>query len=222
MGASGISRLTALLGSITYLALFLIAVWGAYCLIIVWRRIAQKSFRSEAEQEDFLDQVDASLRRGDLAGLATELEGNLRAVPQLVLTAIENRGLGYERVRDMVVDRFQRDVMADLEYRLSWVQTIIKAAPMVGLFGTVLGMMGAFAKLAAAESVEPTALAEDISLALYTTAFGLAIAIPLVLCMASVNVRIRKLEDLVEAGVTRFFESFRAALGTTPSAVRMR
>ena len=45
-----------------------------------------------------------------------------------------------------------------------------------------------------------------------TTACGLAIAIPLVLCTASINVRIRKMEDLVAGGLTRFFEGLRVAL----------
>jgi biopolymer transport protein ExbB/TolQ len=88
----------------------------------------------------------------------------------------------------------------------------IKSEPMLGLFGTVLGMMGAFAKLAAAESVKPTELASDISLALITTAIGLAVAIPLGICMASINVRIRKMEDLAISGLTQVLESFRRGL----------
>ena len=84
---------------------------------------------------------------------------------------------------------------------------------MVGLLGTVVGMMGAFAKLAAEEIVKPDVLAQDISFALVTTASGLAIAIPLVFCTAAINVRIRRMEDLVAAGLTQFFERFRRALG---------
>jgi len=72
--------------------------------------------------------------------------------------------------------------------------------------------MGAFNTIAGKQNVEPDMLAADISLALITTACGLAIAIPLVLCTASINVRIRKMEDLVGSGLTRFLESFRAAL----------
>ena len=52
---------------------------------------------------------------------------------------------------------------------------------MVGLLGTVIGMMGAFAKIAGGDKVDPTQLADDISFASITTACGLAIAIPLVL-----------------------------------------
>jgi biopolymer transport protein ExbB/TolQ len=86
---------------------------------------------------------------------------------------------------------------------------------MLGLFGTVVGMIGAFATLATAETVEATALAGDINTALYTTAIGLAIAIPLVLCTASIHVRMRKMEDLVAAGLSRFLEVLRAAMERT-------
>jgi biopolymer transport protein ExbB/TolQ len=89
---------------------------------------------------------------------------------------------------------------------------MIKSAPMIGLFGTVLGMMGAFGKLAAAENVKPDDLAADISLALITTAIGLTIAIPLILSMASINIRIRKMEDLSVSGLARVLESFRLGL----------
>jgi biopolymer transport protein ExbB/TolQ len=60
--------------------------------------------------------------------------------------------------------------------------------------------------------VKPDQLASDISVALVTTASGLAIAIPLVICVTMINVRIRKMEDLVSAGLTRFLDSFRTVL----------
>ena len=197
-----------------YLALAAIALWGAFCVIVVWRRVASSRFRNEDEQEAFLDQLEESLENGDFDGVAEVCDGDDRAMSQLALLAVSNRRLGYAKVRTLVADRFQRDVLSDLEYRLSWVYTVIKSAPMVGLLGTVVGMMGAFSKLAASEQVEATHLADDISLALITTACGLAIAIPLVLCTASINVRIRKMEDLVGSGLSRFLESFRAAMKT--------
>lgn len=201
------------LAIIMYTALGSIALWGFFCVVMVWTRISNKRFRSEAAQAEFLNELEASISKGDFKSAGYLCEGDQRAMPQLVLMAIENRKVGYSKVRQLVLERFQRDVLADLEHRLSWVGTVIKSAPMVGLLGTVIGMMGAFGKLSAAESVKADALAGDIMVALITTACGLAIAIPLVLCTASINVRIRKLEDLVALGLTRFFDSFRAALG---------
>ena len=49
----------------------------------------------------------------------------------------------------------------------------------------------------------------DIQFALITTALGLAIAIPLVLCTAYINVAIRKMEDLVSYGLNQFLEVFK-------------
>jgi biopolymer transport protein ExbB/TolQ len=180
---------------------------------MAWLRVAQKRFRSESAQSEFLEALEEPLLRGNFEAAFDLCEGDQRAMPQLAQLAIANRKIGYAKVRQLVLDRFQRDVLADLEHRLSWVSTVIKSAPMLGLLGTVIGMMGAFATLATAETVDATKLADDINVALRTTAAGLAIAIPLVLCTASVNVRIRRMEDLVAAGLTRFLDSFRSALG---------
>ena len=201
----------------TYGALASAALWGLYCIVVVWTRVAQKRFKSEDEQDVFMDDVEQMLGAGDFDGVSEYSEGDSRAIPQIVEMAVRHRGLGYKRARQFVLDRFQRDVMSDLEYRLSWVSTVIKSAPMIGLFGTVFGMMGAFKTLATSESVEPSLLAGDINIALRTTACGLAIAIPLMILVATVNIRIAKMEDLVGSGLGRFMTTFREALAKTPA-----
>lgn len=202
--------ITKIVGIVIYVALGVIALWGAFCVIMVWWRVARTRFRNEQEQGEFLDKLDENLATGDFDSATQLCDGDDRAMPQLALLALSNRNISYAKVRSMLTDRFQRDVLSDLEYRLSWVYTVIKSAPMVGLLGTVVGMMGAFDELGAMEKVNADALATNISLALMTTACGLAIAIPLVLAAASVNVRIRKLEDLVGSGLARFLDTFKA------------
>jgi biopolymer transport protein ExbB/TolQ len=217
-----ISGLTNIFAWVFYGSLLLIALWGAFCVIMAFNRVSQKRFRTEQDQVDFLAEVEEPLEKGEFDAVAQTCEDDQRALPQLVLLAINNRDLEFRQTRQMLVDRFQRDVLADLDYRLSWVSTVIKAAPMIGLLGTVVGMMGAFGTLAASEKAEPTALASDIMLALITTACGLAIAIPLVLCLAAVNVRIRQMEDLVVSGLNRFLEDFRTTLDRFPVTERSR
>ncbi len=202
----------------TYLVLAAIALWGLYCIVIVWTRVGQKRFKTEEEQDLFMDDVEQMLDVGDFDGAAEYCAGDPRAIPQIIELAVANRALGYKKARQFVMDRFQRDVLSDLEYRLSWVSTVIKSAPMVGLFGTVFGMMGAFETLATAEQVEPSMLAGDINIALQTTACGLAIAIPLMLLTANVNIRIAKMEDLVGAGLGRFMQAFREGISRTQPA----
>lgn len=204
-----------LIGYLVYFVLAVLALWGAYCVIMVWRRVAQTRFSDEAEQEEFLGELEQTLESRNFDAAAELCEGDRRAMPQLALFAISNRQLGYDKIRRRVAERFQQDVMADIEHRLSWVNTVIKSAPMIGLLGTVMGMMGAFANLSSGEKVDTIQMAADIQFALITTACGLAIAVPLVLCLASINIRLTKMEDLVGSGLGRLFEAMKGALAVT-------
>ncbi len=200
------------LNKLVYLVLAGLALWGAYCVVMVWRRVGSTRFVDEYAQDEFLSELELTLTAKNF-GAATELcDGDRRAMPQLALYAINHRELSYDKLRHRLAERFQQDVMSDIEHRLSWVGTVIKSAPMIGLLGTVMGMMGAFANLSSGDKVDTIQMAEDIQFALITTACGLAIAVPLVLATASINIRVRKMEDLVGWGLTRLFESMKFVL----------
>ncbi len=197
----------------TYGFLAAVALWGAYCVVMVWLRVKQKKFDNEETQGVFLEALEEPLARGDYDTASGICADDRRAMCQLCQIGIDNRKLGYAKVKQLIGDRFQRDVLADLENRLTWVYTVIKTAPMLGLFGTVLGMMAAFQKLAVpGKAPDPAELAKDIQFALITTAIGLAIAIPLTLCTTVMNLQIEKLKDLVSYGLNQFLEIFREAL----------
>ena len=199
-----------LIGNVVYLVMALLALWGAYCLVMTWRRVAQTRFRNEKEQEEFFEELEPPLNKGKF-DVAVELcDDDIRALPQLALYAIENRKVGVARLQRRLVERFQQDVLADIEHRLSWVSTVSKSAPMVGLFGTVMGMMGAFSNLSTGTQVDTGQMAGDIMFALITTALGLAIAVPLVIGSAGLNIQIRKMEDLVSVGLARLLDNIKA------------
>jgi biopolymer transport protein ExbB len=202
----------SILSNTIYFVMAAIALWGAFCVVMVFSRIRQKQFASEEQQTEFLDALETPLSKGDFDGAIQVCDGDRRATCQLSEMAIVNRKMGFAKVKQLVADRFQRDVLQDLEFRLSWVYTVIKTAPMIGLLGTVLGMMAAFSKLAdPTATVEVPKLAADIQFALITTALGMAIAIPLVLCTAYINVAIRRMEDMVTYGINQFLEVFKEA-----------
>ena len=203
-------------GQLIYLGMFLSAVYGVFCLVVLLRRIKQKRFVSEAEADQFLDETAAELERRNYEGVTQICDSPqfwAKATPQMVMVAIENRKRPPNKLRKLLGERFEREILADLEYRMSWVNTIVKTAPMLGLLGTVVGMIQAFAKIAAASSsgTDPSALANDISFALFTTAMGLSIAIPLVLGGALIMVRQGKLQDSVQEHLGEFLENLDAA-----------
>lgn len=207
-----VNYLAKLLGDACYLFLTINGLWGLYCVILVWRRIAALRFRSEEQQDEFLATVDAAVADGDYEAAEQLCAADGRALPRLALLALANRDLGYKKLRQVVVDRFQRDILADLEYRISWITTVIRSGPLLGLFGTVLGMMAAFGRIGRGDKVEPSQIADEISIALICTAMGLMTAIPFTFILASINIRIRKLQDLVGLGLTRFFDALRTVM----------
>jgi biopolymer transport protein ExbB len=76
------------------------------------------------------------------------------------------------------IEEAGRGVAHDLERFLTTLGTIATAAPLLGLFGTVVGMIEIFGSQSPTGGSNPQQLAHGISIALYNTAFGIAIAIP--------------------------------------------
>jgi biopolymer transport protein ExbB/TolQ len=203
-------------GPIIYAAQALSAVYGVFCVILLLRKIREKRFASESAASEFLDRMREHLSQRDFEGAAALCDSPpywAKAAPQLMLVALANRDQSQPKLRRLLAEKFERDVIADLEYRLSWVGTIVKSAPMLGLLGTVCGMILAFGKIAMSQQTGANVgdLADDISLALFTTAIGLAIAIPLVLLGAAVQVRLGKLQDSVQQHVGEFLEELETA-----------
>ncbi|MAT14446.1 MAG: peptide transporter TolQ [Planctomyces sp.] len=204
-------------GIFIYIAMALSAMAGLACIAILNRNVKRKSMGSRANSEAFLEEVGTYLEDKDFEAVMELCDSPPywnKAVPQLIMVAIERRNLGVTKVRRLLSERFEREILAELEYTTSWVTTIVKTAPMLGLLGTVTGMISAFAKIAAMQETgtDPSQLANDISFALLTTAYGLAIAIPLVVLGNKINVQIGKLQDSVQDDLGSFLNDFERAI----------
>jgi biopolymer transport protein ExbB/TolQ len=202
---------------VIYGAIALAALYGVFCAVLLFRKIAQKRFSSPARAGEFLDIVRSLLQRKDFDGVAELCDSPpywSKATPQMILVALAHRDRGLSKLRQLISEKYERDVLADLEYRSSWIGTIVRTAPMLGLLGTVTGMIAAFGKMALASQggADPSALANDISFALLTTAYGLMIAIPLTVLGASLQVKKGKLTDTVQEQMSEFLHDLEKAM----------
>jgi biopolymer transport protein ExbB len=200
-----------------YVTQALIALFGVYLLIVMLRQLAKKRFASRASAQKFLDELRTQLQERNVEGVAEVCDSPAywnKAVPQLVLVALQNPHLTPSKMRRYLGETFEREVLADFDYRQSWVSTIVRAAPMLGLLGTVLALIAAFSKIAEIQQsgTDPSKLAGDIGHALLTTAFGLAIAIPLTLAGNLIHVRIGMLQASVQHHLGEFLEMYDQAI----------
>jgi biopolymer transport protein ExbB len=201
-----INHLAALLGDACYGFLAINFLWGLYNIVMGYRRERELRFASHDEQDEFMDAVLEPLRAGNFLAVEELCNDDIRALPQLVNLAVTNRGLGYDQLRQVVTEVLQRDIMGDLEYRTNWIATVIKCGPLLGLFGTVLGMMAAFGRIGTGDKVQPSQIADEISIALICTAMGLGTAIPFNFMLASLTARVRRFQDALGAGLIRVLD----------------
>jgi len=108
---------------------------------------------------------------------------------------------------ERAVERAGAVEMAFLENGLAWLATIANIAPLIGFFGTVAGMIIAFRDIAAAGDVEPSVVANGISIALITTAGGLIVAIPIQMAYNLCVYLIDRIVTNMEENTTRFIDT---------------
>ncbi|MBD8531295.1 MULTISPECIES: MotA/TolQ/ExbB proton channel family protein [unclassified Massilia] len=125
-----------------------------------------------------------------LLGEVIQVHRNKKATPDVINTLEQNSPLGtvlaaalrnVDAPREVMKESIEeagRGVSHGLERFLTTLGTIASLAPLMGLFGTVVGMIEIFGSQNAAGGANPAQLAHGISVALYNTGFGLAIAMP--------------------------------------------
>jgi biopolymer transport protein ExbB len=91
------------------------------------------------------------------------------------------------------------EIIPRLEDRTHYLATLANAATLLGLLGTIIGLIDAFSAVAAANPAEKAnMLSSSISVAMNTTAFGLIVAIPLLLLHSYLSTKTTKLVDSIE------------------------
>ena len=95
------------------------------------------------------------------------------------------------------------------ESRLNLLASVISISPMLGLLGTVTGMIRAFTNISKYGTGDAAIVADGIAEALLTTAAGLMIAIPVIVVYNYLNRRLEKMENEIDDVVTNIINIFR-------------
>ncbi len=134
--------------------------------------------RSQINSAEFLNGVRTVIKRGNVVEAISICDATPGPVARLVKAAILNRELGRERVRESVEEAGLVEVPR-LEEKLNLLATIAQIAPLLGLFGTIVGFIDVFGQLEQAGLyAHIELLSHGVWKALVCAAGGIAVAIP--------------------------------------------
>ena len=125
---------------------------------------------------------------------------------QMLATGLANRRAPREIIKESIED-VGRHAVHELERYLNALGTIAAISPLMGLLGTVIGMIKVFAAITASGVGNPGVLAGGISEALITTAAGLCVAIPALIAYRYLRARVDSLVVQMEKETIHFVET---------------
>ena len=160
-------------GPVMFILLFLSVI----SLTIIFAKLIQ-FFGSNLKRLNIFDPIYEYIKNKEFKKSKEELNKISHPIAKIILSALENKSSSIED-KENEITRIGEQEIRKLEFLLRPLEVIANLSPLLGLLGTVIGMIKAFSKLESAGSkVDPAILAGGIWEALLTTAFGLIVAIP--------------------------------------------
>ena len=148
--------------------------------------------------DKLMAQIDENLKSGNVNGAMEVCKSTQGPTASILYEGLRNAKNGPEAVEKAIVS-YGSVQMGLLEKGLVWISLFIAIAPMLGFMGTVIGMIGAFEKIASVGELSPAVVADGIKVALLTTVFGLVTAIILQIfynyIVSKVDSIVNKMED---------------------------
>ena len=166
------------LGTTCGIGFALLSVLGLGCVL---ERFANLT-RRHIVPDGFTAEVVALWRGGKFEDVERKCAASRSVLARVVETMLEHRASNdYQEVKLFAEDKAGRELSLE-ERKSQLIAVVATVAPMLGLFGTVLGLRDAFGRVAAVGDMgNPAILADSINLALVTTVVGLALAMPALL-----------------------------------------
>ncbi|MCA8997941.1 MAG: MotA/TolQ/ExbB proton channel family protein [Planctomycetaceae bacterium] len=192
--------------------------WGALLLAVSFVMVAVIMMnllqvrRDNLLPEAFVAAFEEKLGSKDYQGAYELARGDDSLIARVLAAGLGRLNRGYEEAVEGMQEVGEEESMA-MEHRLSYLALIASISPMIGLMGTVWGMIASFRVIASSPTQpKPKELADGISTALFTTLEGLIVAIPAMIAYGLLRNRVSRL--LLEVG--RVSESLMSRFSTVP------
>lgn len=192
--AGGPIAVLLILMSVAALSLVILKIWQFYTLRIGRRRFIGRAIDLHTAGDD-----EAAL------SLLTQTKNPIARAMEAAILGLRRSDIDQNTVREDVL-RIADEKLRDLRSYIRPLEVIAALSPLLGLLGTVLGMIAVFGDIAGADSrVSPALLSGGIWEALLTTAIGMAVAIPTIVAINWLEGKLEGVSADMESAVTRLF-----------------
>ena len=185
--------------------MFILLGFSVLALFIIILKLIQFSI-VRVSNTNSIDNIISKLNKTNAKKLLSEIQkikNPIAKIIEVVIITKHDRRFNRES-RESEISRISSIQIRNLENYLGGLEVIASISPLLGLFGTVLGMIKAFLNLEKAGSqVDPALLAGGIWEALLTTAFGLAVAIPALTAYHLFENKISNTKDKMKDSIIR-------------------
>jgi biopolymer transport protein ExbB len=164
------------------------------------------------------DDVRRGLYRGALAEARSACERSPSALAEVFLIGFERLRRSSKEALGAAVDRERQRVALDLRGPLWMLGTIGATTPFLGLFGTVIGIMGAFRRIGESKQAGIEVVGPYIAEALIATAVGIGVAVVALLLFNYFQARLGRINVEMRLLVEEFIESLLEAAQRGPTA----
>ena len=185
--------------------MFILLGFSIFAFAIIFIKLIQ-FFSAALSRTNKIEEILTKLNGSNAKKLLTDIQkikNPLARIIEVVIITKNDRRFDKES-REAEISRIISQEIRNLENYLGGLEVVASISPLLGLFGTVLGMIKAFLNLEKAGSqIDPALLAGGIWEALLTTAFGLAIAIPALAAYHLFENKISNTRDKINDTVVR-------------------
>ena len=166
--------------------------------------------RDKLAPPELIDELEALFDEEQFQEAMDLCESEPSLLTRTVAAGIGKIGHSFDSIEKSLEEMGDEEAVK-LHQKIGWLSVISNVAPMMGLLGTVSGMVASFRVIATSKNPDPSELADGISMALLTTLFGLIVAIPTTAAFA--YLRNNLVRSVIEVGaiVEDLFERFRPA-----------
>jgi biopolymer transport protein ExbB len=187
--------------------IYAIALCSLVAMVVTIERLIALR-RSRMLPRQIIDAVETIGPGKDLSFALEICRRNPGVLSDILRAGLESADLGWEAMRDALIDAGRQETPA-IEQNLFWLQTVAQAAPLLGLLGTVFGMIQMFSAVSLSGLGDPQVLSHGISVAMFTTAEGLCIGIPALVAYNYLAARSERLITEIEVQATRMLARLR-------------